>query len=211
MDSLFCFLGSYMTKKIILILASVLVAFSVSAKTKVQRVNEKKSLDVDGYWNDTDVKTVCSTLIEDCIESPRVAKFEKKNGRTPVVIIGKIKNESSERIDTSIVAKRLQTEILNSGVLEFVASKDERDELRDEKADQADHSSVETAKEIDNEQGADFMLQGSVKTIVQKDGKYTARTYDVTVTLIDIETNRIVWQGQDTSIRKLIKNQKVKF
>lgn len=200
-----------MTKKIILILASVLVAFSVSAKTKVQRVNEKKSLDVDGYWNDTDVKTVCSTLIEDCIESPRVAKFEKKNGRTPVVIIGKIKNESSERIDTSIVAKRLQTEILNSGVLEFVASKDERDELRDEKADQADHSSVETAKEIDNEQGADFMLQGSVKTIVQKDGKYTARTYDVTVTLIDIETNRIVWQGQDTSIRKLIKNQKVKF
>lgn len=200
-----------MTKKIILILASVLVAFSVSAKTKVQRVNEKKSLDVDGYWNDTDVKIVCSTLIEDCIESPRVAKFEKKNGRTPVVIIGKIKNESSERIDTSIVAKRLQTEILNSGVLEFVASKDERDELRDEKADQADHSSIETAKEIDNEQGADFMLQGSVKTIVQKDGKYTARTYDVTVTLIDIETNRIVWQGQDTSIRKLIKNQKVKF
>lgn len=200
-----------MTKKIILILASILVAFSVSAKTKVQRVNEKKSLDVDGYWNDTDVKTVCSTLIEDCIESPRVAKFEKKNGRTPVVIIGKIKNESSERIDTSIVAKRLQTEILNSGVLEFVASKDERDELRDEKADQADHSSIETAKEIDNEQGADFMLQGSVKTIVQKDGKYTARTYDVTVTLIDIETNRIVWQGQDTSIRKLIKNQKVKF
>ncbi|MCI7036894.1 MAG: penicillin-binding protein activator LpoB, partial [Spirochaetia bacterium] len=78
-------------------------------------------------------------------------------------------------------------------------------------ADQADHSSIETAKEIDNEQGADFMLQGSVKTIVQKDGKYTARTYDVTVTLIDIETNRIVWQGQDTSIRKLIKNQKVKF
>ena len=211
MDSLFCFLGSYMTKKIILILASVLVAFSVSAKTKVQRVNEKKSLDVDGYWNDTDVKTVCSTLIEDCIESPRVAKFEKKNGRAPVVIIGKIKNESSERIDTSIVAKRLQTEILNTGVLEFVASKDERDELRDEKADQADHSSIETAKEIDNEQGADFMLQGSVKTIVQKDGKYTARTYDVTVTLIDIETNRIVWQGQDTSIRKLIKNQKVKF
>ena len=211
MDSLFCFLGSYMTKKIILILASVLVAFSVSAKTKVQRVNEKKSLDVDGYWHDTDVKTVCSTLIEDCIESPRVAKFEKKNGRVPVVIIGKIKNESSERIDTSIVAKRLQTEILNSGVLEFVASKDERDELRDEKADQADHSSIETAKEIDNEQGADFMLQGSVKTIVQKDGKYTARTYDVTVTLIDIETNRIVWQGQDTSIRKLIKNQKVKF
>ena len=200
-----------MTKKIILILASVLVAFSVSAKTKVQRVNEKKSLDVDGYWNDTDVKTVCSTLIEDCIESPRVAKFEKKNGRVPVVIIGKIKNESSERIDTSIVAKRLQKEILNSGVLEFVASKDERDELRDEKADQADHSSIETAKEIDNEQGADFMLQGSVKTIVQKDGKYTARTYDVTVTLIDIETNRIVWQGQDTSIRKLIKNQKVKF
>ena len=200
-----------MTKKIILILASVLVAFSVSAKTKVQRVNEKKSLDVDGYWNDTDVKTVCSTLIEDCIESPRVAKFEKKNGRVPVVIIGKIKNESSERIDTSIGAKRLQTEILNSGVLEFVASKDERDELRDEKADQADHSSIETAKEIDNEQGADFMLQGSVKTIVQKDGKYTARTYDVTVTLIDIETNRIVWQGQDTSIRKLIKNQKVKF
>ena len=41
--------------------------------------------------------------------------------------------------------------------------------LRDEKADQQDHAAE--AKAMDNETAADYMLMGSVKSIVQKDGK----------------------------------------
>ena len=64
----------------------------------------------------------------------------------------------------------------------------------------------ETAKALDNEEAADFMLSGSVKTQVQKEGKKSVRTYFVYVTLTNIETNRIIWQGENDEIKKVIKN-----
>lgn len=179
--------------------------------TKVSRVDSDEVIDLDGYWNESDVRIVCDSLIEECISSPRIAKFEGQQGRAPVVIIDSIRNQSSEHIDTSIVEKKFQTAIINSGVMEFVSSSTERQALRDEKADQADHSTYDTAKEMDQETGADFMLKGSVKTIVQSAGDKTVRTYYVYAELHDIKTNKIVWMAENDSIKKVIKRQKAKL
>ncbi|WP_276752224.1 penicillin-binding protein activator LpoB [Treponema succinifaciens] len=179
--------------------------------TKVSRVDSDEVIDLDGYWNESDVRIVCDSLIEECISSPRIAKFEGQQGRAPVVIIDSIRNQSSEHIDTSIVEKKFQTAIINSGVMEFVSSSTERQALREEKADQADHSTYDTAKEMDQETGADFMLKGSVKTIVQSAGDKTVRTYYVYAELHDIKTNKIVWMAENDSIKKVIKRQKAKL
>lgn len=178
--------------------------------TKVKRVSNDTVIDLDGYWNDTDVRIVCDSLIEECVSSPRIAKYEEQNGRPGLVIVGKILNDSEEHIDTSIIEKKLRSAIINSGVLEFVVSKDERQQLRDEKIDQEQHASLETAKAMDNEDAADFILTGTVKSIVQKEGKKSVRAYFINVTLADIETNRIIWQGENDEIKKEIKNQKKK-
>ena len=179
--------------------------------TKVSSVDSDEVIDLDGYWNESDVRIVCDSLIEECISSPRIAKFEGQQGRAPVVIIDSIRNQSSEHIDTSIVEKKFQTAIINSGVMEFVSSSTERQALREEKADQADHSTYDTAKEMDQETGADFMLKGSVKTIVQSAGDKTVRTYYVYAELHDIKTNKIVWMAENDSIKKVIKRQKAKL
>ena len=179
--------------------------------TKVSRVDSDEVIDLDGYWNESDVRIVCDSLIEECISSPRIAKFEGQQGRAPVVIIDSIRNQSSEHIDTSIVEKKFQTAIINSGVMEFVSSSTERQALREEKADQADHSTYDTAKEMDQATGADFMLKGSVKTIVQSAGDKTVRTYYVYAELHDIKTNKIVWMAENDSIKKVIKRQKAKL
>ncbi len=179
--------------------------------TKVSRVDSDEVIDLDGYWNESDVRIVCDSLIDECINSSRIAKFEGQQGHAPVVIIDSIRNQSSEHIDTSIVEKKFQTAIINSGVMEFVSSSTERQALREEKADQADHSTYDTAKEMDQETGADFMLKGSVKTIVQSAGDKTVRTYYVYAELHDIKTNKIVWMAENDSIKKVIKRQKAKF
>lgn len=195
-----------------IILASLAIT-SLFAGGNVKRLDNDKVLDLNGFWNENDVKIVCEALIEDCIASPRIAKFEDKNGRAPVVILGTIKNESAERIDTTIISKKMQTAILRTGVLEFVADASEREELRNEVKSQADHASEDTAKAMDEEEGADFMLQGSVKTIVQKEGKKSVRTYFVTVSLTDLQTHRIIWEGDnsETPVRKYFKQKSVKF
>ena len=81
------------------------------------------------------------------------------------------------------------------------------------KKKQADHSSEETAKAIDEEEGADFMLMGSVKTIVQQNAKESIRTYYVTVQLMDLQSHRIIWSGdnEDAPVRKYFKQKKVKL
>ena len=108
------------------------------------------------------------------------------------------------------MSKRFQNVIINDGTLEFVADANQREELRAEKYDQAENA-YETAKSIGNETAADFMLQGSVTTIVDTEGRQQVRTYQVDMQLIDLETNKIVWADQNNDIRKYIKKAAAKF
>ena len=192
------------------LIASALLMVSCASTTVKRYSADERVQDLSGYWNDNDVNQVCTTLIDSCIKSKRVSEFEKKNGRAPVVIIGTIKNKSIERIDTSILSKRFQNAIINDGTLEFVADANQREELRAEKYDQAENA-YETAKSIGNELAADFMLQGSVTTIVDTVDREQVRTYQVDMQLIDLETNKIIWSDQNNDIKKYIKRAAVKF
>jgi penicillin-binding protein activator len=194
-----------------LILSIVVVFAGCSSAPSVKRVDAGTQTDLSGYWNDTDVRIVCETLINDCLASPRVAQFEKTKGKLPVVIVGNFRNDSDEHIDTSIITKKMETAILNSGKADFVASKDERSEIRDERQQQQGWASEDSAKALANETGADFIMTGSVKTIVDKAGGTATRTYFVYSELTDVETNKKLWIGENSSIKKVIKTPSAKF
>lgn len=200
------------TLRYISVCVVISLLFFSCATTSINRVDAAQQTDISGYWNDTDVRLICNALIEDCITSPRIERFAQENKRLPVFIIGRFKNDSSEHIDTSIIVKKMQTAILNSGKAEFVADSTSREEVRTEREEQnMGNASEETAKALGNETGADFLLQGSVKSMVQKAGNTTVRTYHVSADLINIETNRIIWSGFNDDIKKVIKTRDVKF
>ena len=189
--------------------AASLFLFSCGS-TKVERYEAGADVkDISGYWNENDIKLVCDELIAGCIASPRVANFKTEKGRYPVAIVGKISNKSSEHIDTAMVAKRFQTAIINSGVMEFVADSEQRLDLRAEKVDQAEND-YDTAKSIGNELAADFMLLGTVYSHVDEEGRESVRTYQVDAQLIDIESNKILWQGEK-AVSKYVKRASKKL
>lgn len=198
---------------VIAVAAAALTLTSCASGAKVSRIDAGTQVDLSGYWNDTDVRIVCESLINDCLESPRVAQTAEKKKDLPVFIVGTFRNDSDEHIDTTIISKKMEGAIINSGKADFVASKDERGEIRTERDEQQSFASEETAKALANETGADFMLIGAVKTIVDRsaDGKTSTRTYFVTAELIDIETNKKIWVGSNDSIKKLIKTPSAKF
>jgi len=204
-------------KKFVIIAAVVAPAImfmsgcASSPSTTVARVDAGTQTDLSGYWNDTDVRTVSATLIEDCLSSARVAKFQKDKGTLPVVIVGSFRNDSDEHIDTSIITKRMEAAILNSGKADFVASKSERGEIRDEREDQQSWSSEDSAKALADETGADFILTGAVKTIVDQAGGTSTRTYFVTAELTEVQSHKKVWIGENSDIKKLIKRSSTKL
>jgi uncharacterized protein (TIGR02722 family) len=164
-----------------------------------------------GYWNGTDWDIVCKDLIGKFIESPRVAQFAAQNKRLPVIRVGNFKNASSEPIDTSIVSKHMQVAILNSGKAEFVADSSVSAELRAEASEQQDWANEDTAAALAEETGADFLLTGAIKSIIQTAGNQQVREYDVTVDVTDITTHRIIWSGENKEIKKVVKKQKYRL
>lgn len=183
--------------------AAALLSFSCSSM-KVERVSADTSIDLSGYWNDTDLRIVADSLIDECVNSGAINNYISKNKKEPVVIIGSIRNESDEHIDTSILEKKFENALINSGKVDFVASSSERSMLRDERTEQQVWSSEESAKRLANETAADFMLIGSVKTIVDSIAGKLTRSYFVYVELVDIETNRKLWVGENSEIKKVI-------
>ncbi len=193
-----------------LLLVVLVLLVSCQSTVSVDRLSSDTDIDLSGNWNDTDIRIVTSSLVKDSLSSPWVDRFRMKNMKNPVVIVGSFLNRSSEHIDTSIIAKRYEMELINSGKVDMVADVAFRAAVRDEREEQQYFASESTAKALGKEIGADFLLQGSVRTNLDQVGGKSVRTYYISAELIDIETNQKVWVGEDT-IKKMIKQSKYKF
>ena len=187
----------------------VIPALMIGCSTKVARVQSDSTMDLTGRWNDTDSRLVAEEMIKDCLAQRWLFKWESENKR-PVVIVGKIENKSHEHISSETFVKDVQRSLLNSGKVDFVADKNQRDQIRDEKTDQAGNSSVTTAKSSGEEDGADLMMIGSINTIVDQEGKKAVVFYQTNMELVEIESHRTVWMGEK-KIKKYVERTNTKF
>ncbi len=202
--------GSWLHKKLVVLVLILLVA--ACAGPSVKRTEVDESIDLSGKWNDTDSRLVAEEMILDCMERPWLQRYEgTHSGKPPTVIVGTVKNRSHEHINTQVFIKDLERALINSGRVAFVASKDERVELREEKADQQyGFTSRESQKSISKEVGAEYMLQGSINTIKDEiKGKYVI-LYQVNLELIELETHLKKWIGQK-EIKKYVKRSRFTF
>ena len=198
-----------MKLKVNLGLALITALFLTACSTSVQRLDEGDQVDLSGAWNDTDSQLVAKEMIEDSLSRAWITKFVKKEGKDPAVIVGKIKNLSHEHINTKTFVANMERELINSGEVQFVASADQRSEIREERGDQDLNATEETRKEMGQEYGADYMMQGQINTIIDVDGSTQVRYYQVNLELISIKDNRKVWIGEK-KIKKLVKNSKLR-
>jgi len=162
----------------------------------ITRVESDSVTDLSGKWNDTDSRLVAQEMIQDVLSRGWLSKFNRKSGKSPTVIVGTVRNLSHEHINTRTFIADMERELINSGEVEFVASAQDRKEIRQEVKEQDLHASEETRKAMGQEVGADFMLQGSINTIVDAVSGEQARFYQIDLTLIELGSNRKVWVGQ---------------
>ncbi len=178
--------------------------------TKVTRIDSDETVDLSGAWNDTDSRLVADEMITDALAHPWTSNFAGQAGRAPAVIIGTVRNFSHEHINMNTFVADIERALINSGRVEFVASSDERGEIREERVDQDLNASEETRNEAGQEFGADFILKGQINTIVDAEGDEQVRYYQVDLSLISLADNRKVWLGQK-KIKKFIENATVRY
>lgn len=189
------------------ILAVLVVFFTVlSCQTrKVTRIDPSTQVDLSGRWNDTDSRKVADQMIYDLFDSDNFKKFSGDLGRKPVIVMGLIRNKTSEHIDADNFIKKFELVIHNSSIADIVESDEFRDKLRVERTQQQDFADASTAKSFGKEIGADLMLFGEMTSETDTYNNKKVVNYITTLFLTDIETNKRIWYGQN-EIKKFVKN-----
>jgi hypothetical protein len=100
--------------------------------------------------------------------------------------------------------------LTNSQQVTFVAGRGERDEIRDERRDQAVHALESSQKPPGKESGADYLLRGTISTIEDELDGTKAVLYQVDLEMIDLANSVKSWFGQK-KIKKVIERKRVIF
>ena len=186
------------------------MALSGCGGTSVTRMDPNADKDVSGRWNDTDSRLVAQEMISDCVSRPWLTNAVAALGKNPTVIVGRVRNQSQEHIASDTFIEDLQRELINSGKVDFVASKEERGDVRDERADQDTNSSESTRNANGQETGANFMLSGTINSIVDQEGGRAVIAYQVNLKLLNMTTHQIAWNGEK-KIKKYVERARASF
>jgi hypothetical protein len=174
---------------------------------QVTRIDPGETVDLSGRWNDTDSRLVAEEMIADCLGKPWLVSFSQGKGKSPTIIAGSIRNKSLEHIAVGTFLRDIERAMVNSGVVQVVASAEERGEIRDEREDQRVNASPETLKRIGMESGADFMLIGEINQINDSEDGKAVHYYQTDLSLVNIESNVKTWVGQK-KIKKYVARSK---
>jgi hypothetical protein len=195
-------------KNLLLLTAAALTL--AACATKVERISPDQTRDLSGNWNDTDSQLVSKEMISDALSQPWLGNFQQAHSKQPAVIVGDVRNLSHEHINVNTFISDMERALINSGKVDFVASKQQRQDIREERKDQDINAREDTRKAMGMELGADFMLKGQINTILDTEGKEQVRYYQVDLSLISLADNRIVWVGQK-KIKKFVTKASLRF
>ena len=185
------------------LMLSLITVFSCGRK--ISRIDPGQQTDLSGRWNDTDSRLVAEAMMNDVLQRQWLKEFTAEKGKKPVVIVGMVRNSSHEHIDAEMFIKDLERHFINTSTVRIVQNSIFREKLRDERADQQQYASPETQKKWARELGADYMMFGTINSIVDSYDKEKAVYYQIDLELAHLETNEIAWIGSK-KIKKFITN-----
>lgn len=191
-----------MKKTFILSTLAVILLMLASCSRHVTRIDPEDTPDINGTWNNTDSRLTAEQMIDEIMHGKWIAGH---TGNKPTVIVGMVTNRSHEHLEAETFMKDLERSFIKTSRIRLVQSGVKREEMRAEKADQQSNATTNTMKKFGMENGADYILQGSINSIVDAFKRNKTVTYQVNLELTNIETNEVVWIG-DKKISKYVKN-----
>lgn len=198
-----------MRTKILIPLFTVLSATQLSscgpkAFTDGGYDDPNKVILLDDKFNENDMQLMSNQLVDSLV------KFGKIQNATqpPVVMVGRVRNHTSEHIDVKSLTDKIRTAVIKTGKFQF-SDKEARDEIAEEYEYQGGKFvDKKSAKGAGKQVGVDYLITGDLASNVQEVGNDKVVYYKVTMNLINLEKNIIEW-SDDKEVRKRYKKQNV--
>ena len=189
--------------KLVRILAAVfagLVLASCASGPKVSYGDATAVETTTTGFGSTDLQSIAAKLVDDLISFPPIVQMTAQ--RRPVVFVDKIKNKTTEHIDTESITDSVQTKLLQSGKFRFVDMTAVK-AVQEQMQFQMDSGMVDPNKAaaFGKQTGAEFMLYGNMSSIVKRNSSTKDVYYKFTLKLVNLESGIMEWAGEK-EIRK---------
>ncbi|MCL1037148.1 penicillin-binding protein activator LpoB [Shewanella corallii] len=184
--------------KLILVLAAVVGLSACQSRveygdaTAVETVNEN--------FGSSDLQAITAKMVDSMLTFPPVVALTANE--RPVIFVDRIKNKTSEHIDTESVTDSISNQLLRSGKFRFI-DMTKVDAVRKQLDYQNNSGMVDPSHAIKfgRQIGAQYMLYGNLSSIVKQDGSTKDVYYKMTMRLMDLDTGLIEW-SDEKEIRK---------
>ncbi|REL26521.1 penicillin-binding protein activator LpoB [Thalassotalea euphylliae] len=183
---------------------SAMVLAGCSSKQVVSYGDATAVETTDINFGSTDLQTVANEMTDSLIASPIIGSLTQN--KRPVVFVERLKNKTSEHIDTESITDSISTKVLRSGKFRFV-DMSRVDAVRKQLDFQQTGGLVDPSKAIQFGQqvGAEYMLYGNLASIVKTNEDKKDVYYKFTMRLMDLKSGIIEW-ADETEIRKTREN-----
>ncbi len=155
-------------------------------------------------WSETDMQHTVRTLVASALRSRAIADAP----RPPVVLVERLKNDTSEVIDTKSITNMIMVELSKSGRVQFINGSERKAMAAEYKYENSGTTSRFSKKAKGHQVGADLIMNGRIDSITQRVGNRESIYYKITLEMTNLSTGIIVWTDQK-QIRKLYKKHSV--
>ncbi len=181
-----------------LIAGSLLLLQGCSNKVAYQDATEVETTTID--FGSTDLQQIAAKMVDSLLTFPPIVEVTRE--RRPVMFVDKIKNKTTEHIDTESITDTITTRLLRSGKFRFIDMTKVAD-VREQLAFQNRGGMVNrnTAAQIGRQIGAEYMMYGNLSSIVKKSSDVKDVYYKFTLKVMHLESGIIEW-SDEKEIRK---------
>jgi uncharacterized protein (TIGR02722 family) len=159
---------------------------------------------LDDRFNENDMQLIAKTMVNSLSASPRVAG----SAGAPAVLVGKMRNRTTEHIDLQSLSDKIRTALIQSGKFQFVDVVNRPDIAEEYEYQQSGYVDPKQAKGPGSQTGADFLLTGALTSNIQEVGKDKLVYYKATFQLTNLLTSEIVWT-EEKEIRKAYQKRSI--
>jgi hypothetical protein len=190
-----------MNKTSMAMLGGLLAALGLGCSGPVTTYGNAQATEtVNADFGSTDLQIIADKMVASLISSNRLQPDPADPGKAPLVSVTRLRNETSEHIDTKSITDKIRTALIKSGKVRFSAL-EMQGELMQQYKLQGVMADTETAKAAGKQVGAKYILGGDISSIVKQTGKVKDVYYKITLQCTDIESAVIEW-ADEVEIRK---------
>ncbi|MEN8139693.1 MAG: penicillin-binding protein activator LpoB [Thermodesulfobacteriota bacterium] len=188
---------------LICLLAALTFINGCAKTTKIEYGDAKAVETTTMGFGSTDLQVIAADLVDELLAfGPIVAETKD---RRPVVFVDKIRNKSTEHIDTESITDSIQTKLIKSGKFRFVdmtavAAVSDQFDFQYESGMVNPMQAIAFGKQV----GAEYMLYGNLSSIIKRSERSQDSYYKFSLKMLNMESGILEWMGEK-EIRKTAK------